>query len=126
MRKILTYIVIVLLVMSCQRDEIIEPINGYNEIPESLIIEDVVGVRLESSIVTDEVRMNVKLPYSGQYRIKIRHGLDAKLLSQEKINANEGDNLLKVYVNTLNKSGYILDLTDIDHKLLSRISFEVK
>ena len=42
--------------------------------------------------------MNVKLPDIGKYRIKIRHGLNNDLISQEIICLKEGDNILKVYV----------------------------
>lgn len=124
MKKIF-YIISILLIVSCQPDEIFEPINTIVEIPESLKIEEDLGVKLESVIVTDEVRMNVKLPYTGQYRLKIRHGLNGELISQEKINSESGDNLLKVYVSTLDKSGYRLELTDSEHKLLARTSFVV-
>lgn len=124
MKKIF-YIISILLIVSCQPDEIFEPINTIVEIPESLKIEEDLGVKLESVIVTDEVRMNVKLPYTGQYRLKIRHGLNGELISQEKITSESGDNLLKVYVSTLDKSGYRLELTDSEHKLLARTSFVV-
>ena len=42
--------------------------------------------------------MNVKLPEAGTYRIKIRHGLNNELISQERLEVKEGDNILKVYV----------------------------
>ena len=61
--------------------------------------------------------MNVKLQYSGTYRIKIKD-ISGELISQEKINGEEGNNLLKVYVSTLPKSSYTLLLTDYNHQVL--------
>jgi hypothetical protein len=70
--------------------------------------------------------MNVKLPLDGKYRIKIRHGLNNDLISQEMIEAGEGDNILKVYVASLEKSGYMIQLTDEFHNVLGSESFVVE
>ena len=68
---------------------------------------------------------NVKLPLDGKYRIKIRHGINNELISQEMIEAEEGDNLLRVYVASLDKSGYMIQLTDEFHNILGNQSFVV-
>ena len=122
MKKLITLLFLVLLT-SCMKDEFIEPINLV-EVPESLEISEVQGLKLESAIVSDEVRMNVKLPYSGIYRIKIRD-ISKNLVSQEKIEGNEGDNILKVYVSSLDKDGYIVELTDDVHDMLGLTTFVV-
>ena len=115
MKKILS-LILVLLVFGCARDEqFVQEIAI--DIPKSLEIEELVGLKTESIIVEEEVRMNVKLPYSGQYRIKIRD-ISGALISQEVILAKAGNNLLKVYVSTLEKSSYRLELTDVNHKVL--------
>ena len=102
--------------LGCAQDEpFIEEVSF--DLPKSLEIKELTGLKLESIIVEEEVRMNVKLPYSGQYRIKIRD-IEGTLISQELILANMGNNLLKVYVSTLPKSSYRLELADIDHKVL--------
>ena len=114
-----------ILIIGCNPDEIITPIDDTNvEIPESLVIDDIQGLKLESTIVSDEVRMNTKLPYTGIYRIKIRD-ISKQLISQEKINGNEGDNLLKVYVNSLERDGYIIELSDEAHNILGLTTFVV-
>jgi len=123
MKKLLTITILLLTLTGCMKDEIIEPINLV-EVPESLVIEDLQGLKLESTIVSSEVRMNVKLPYTGEYRIKIRDIVN-DLVSQEKINGNEGDNLLKVYVSSLDKNGYLIELTDSNHDVIGRTSFVV-
>ena len=123
MKKLLTITILLLTLTGCMKDEIIEPINLV-EVPESLVIKDLQGLKLESTIVSSEVRMNVKLPYTGEYRIKIRDIVN-DLVSQEKINGNEGDNLLKVYVSSLNKDGYLIELTDNNHDVIGRTTFVV-
>jgi hypothetical protein len=115
MKKVL-YLIPLLFVASCAQDTpFIEEVSI--TVPEVLQIKQSVGIKTESTIVTGEVRMNVKLPYSGQYRIKLRD-IEGRLVSQEVVLANMGDNLLKVYVATLPKSSYKIELADLDHKVL--------
>lgn len=117
-------LLIVLTLTSCIRDEdfIIEPVT---EVPEALVIDDLVGIKLESSIVSERVAMNVKLPEEGVYRIKIRHGMNNELISQERVTGKEGDNILKVYVSALDKSSYMLELTNEFHVVIGRTAFTV-
>lgn len=115
MKKLLTLLSLILII-SCAKDEPFITEVAI-DVPENLKIEELVGIKTESIIVEEEVRMNVKLPYTGQYRIKLKD-IEGSLISQEKIQAKQGDNLLKVYVNTLPKSSYILQLTNDDHKVL--------
>ena len=123
MKKLLILLSLIF-VVGCSPDEILSPIDLTQEVPESLKIDDLQGLKLESTIVSDEVRMNVKLPYTGTYRIKIRD-ISKELISQEKIEGNEGDNLLKVYVSSLSKDGYIIELTNNDHGVLGLTTFVV-
>ena len=117
-------LLIVLTLTSCVRDEdfIIDPVT---EVPEALVIDDLVGIKLESSIVSERVAMNVKLPEEGVYRIKIRHGMNNELISQERVTGREGDNILKVYVSALDKSSYMLELTNEFHVVIGRTAFTV-
>lgn len=117
-------LLIVLTLTSCVRDEdfIIEPVT---EVPEALVIDDLVGIKLESSIVSERVAMNVKLPEEGVYRIKIRHGMNNELISKERVTGKEGDNILKVYVSALDKSSYMLELTNEFHVVIGRTAFTV-
>lgn len=122
MKKLLILLSL-LFVVGCS--DMVEPIYiNEIEIPESLNIKDLQGIKLESTIVSDEVRMNVKLPYTDIYRIKIKD-ISKKLISQEKINGIEGDNLLKVYVSSLPKDGYIIELTNETHDVLGLTTFIV-
>jgi|TARA_B100001094_G_scaffold306465_1_gene337265 hypothetical protein len=123
MKKVLLLLSVFLLV-GCMDDDIISPIDDIVEVPESLQIEDVQGLKVESTIVSDEVRMNIKLPYTGTYRVKIRD-ISKNLVSQEKLDANEGDNILKVYVSSLENNGYTLELTDDNHDIIGIASIVV-
>ena len=123
MKKLFIITILILTLSGCVKDDFIEPINLV-EVPESLVIADLQGLKLESAIVSSEARINVKLPYTGEYRIKIRD-ISNELVSQEKIDGNEGDNILKVYVSSLNKDGYVIELTDNNHDVIGRASFVV-
>lgn len=120
MKKLLSLIVLLSLT-SCMKDELIEPIF-IDSMPEALVIDELVGIKLESTIVSSEVRMNIKLPEDGTYRVKIRD-LDNSLISQEKLTAQEGDNLLSVYTSSLDKSSFTLELTDVNHNVIGRTVF---
>lgn len=123
MKKVLLLLSVFLLV-GCMDDEIISPIDDIVEVPESLEIADIQGLKVESTIVSDEVRMNIKLPYTGTYRVKIRD-ISKNLISQEKLDAKEGDNILKVYVSSLENDGYTLELTDDNHDIIGIASIVV-
>jgi hypothetical protein len=124
MKKILTLLSLIL-VMGCYQDDDLVTLYPDQEVPQSLQIKELIGIKLENTIVTDRVAMNVKLPLDGKYRIKIRQGITNELISQEMITAGEGDNLLKVYVASLEKSGYMIQLTDEFHNVLGNESFVV-
>jgi len=117
MKKIITIFLLILSV-SCAKDEEIIVLQPDQEVPQSLVIDELQGLKLENLNVSSEVAMNVKLPSDGIYRIKIKHGLNSELISQEKIQGKEGDNILKVYVNTLEVSSYRLELTNENHQLI--------
>jgi hypothetical protein len=124
MKKVLILLSLVLLIGCMKDDDILSPIDNVVEVPESLVIGDLQGIKVESTIVTDEVKMNIKLPYTGTYRVKIRD-ISKQLISQEKLEANEGDNILKVYVSSLQNDGYTLELTDDNHDIIGITSIVV-
>ena len=117
MKKI-TAIFLLLLLLGCVREEDLTVPESNIEVPEALIIDELQGIKLENIVVYERVAMNVKLPTDGTYRIKIKHGLNSELISQERIQGKEGDNILKVYVSALEKSSYRLELTKDNHELI--------
>ena len=125
MKKFLITLSLLVLVGCYQDDDLITQYPN-QEAPESLKIDGLMGIKLENTVVSDRVAMNVKLPVDGIYRIKIRHGMNNELISQEKVNGTEGDNILKVYTSTLDKSGYMIQLTDEFHNILGSESFVVQ
>jgi len=125
MKKLILLLSLGLLLTGCMKDDVIEVINPTVEIPEVLKIQEAKGLKLESTITSSEVRMNVKLDFPGVYRVKIRD-IEKNLVSQEKITANEGDNLLKVYVSALEEDSYTIELTQDDHTLIGITSLVVQ
>ena len=72
MKKVLILLYLVLLIGCVKDDAILSPIDdNIVEVPESLSINDLQGIKVESTIVTDEVKMNIKLPYTGTYNSKL-------------------------------------------------------
>ena len=125
MKKLILLLSLGLLLTGCMKDDVIEVINPTVEIPEVLKIQEAKGLKLESTITSSEVRMNVKLDFPGVYRVKIRD-IEKNLVSQEKLTANEGDNLLKVYVSALENDSYTIELTQDDHTLIGITSLVVQ
>lgn len=122
MKKILSILALILII-GCSQDEDFIIVEENQEVPQALIIDDLQGIKLESLNISSEVAMNVKLPSNGTYRIKIKHGLNNELISQEKIQGKEGDNILKVYVNSLEKSSYKLEVTKENNELIGVTAF---
>lgn len=120
MKKLLTLLVLLTLT-SCMKDDIMEPVF-VSQVPDTLLMDELVGIKLENTIVSSEVRMNVKLPNDGTYRVKIRD-IKNSLISQEKLTAQEGDNILSVYTSSLDKSSFTLELTDVNHNVIGRTVF---
>jgi hypothetical protein len=123
MKSSIINILMILTFVACVTDDQLEIIPIDQEIPEELFIGEPSGLKLESTILTEEVRINAKLPADGHYRIKIRHGLNDQLISQERLYAKEGDNLLKVYVRTIETSSYKLVLTTDNHQVIGITGF---
>ena len=118
------YTVLFSLFLACTPDYDTEPLT-YSFVPESLQITEPTGIRLENYVVKGQVDINVKLPQDGEYRIKIKD-LSGKLVSQEKLAAKEGDNILKIYVNALPVSSYTVELFDTSNVLLGKELFAMK
>lgn len=118
MKKLITLFSLLLL-MGCAKDLELDEIY-LDEIPESLVIEKEAGIKLESRFASDEVRMNVKINASGVFTIKV---IDIKnqVVSKEVVKGEVGDNLFKVYINTLPISSYRLELLCDDEYVGSEV-----
>jgi len=121
--KNLISLLILLTLVSCARDEEDAAIPVL-EVPERLVIDDLQGIRLGSLIVSQQVNINTKLPEAGMYRIKI-YDFSGKLVNQEKLKGVKGDNILNIYVSSLPKSSYTVELRTMDNELIGRELFSV-
>lgn len=121
--KRLFNLLIFLIIISCARD-VEEPIVPIIEVPERLVIGEFQGIKLGSLIVSQQVNINTKLPKDGTYRIKI-YDFTGKLVNQEKLKGVKGDNILNIYVSSLPKSSYTVELRTMDNNLIGRELFSV-
>ena len=121
--KKLILISLFLVLTGCMTDDDLYIEEIPREVPENLMITELTGVKLASYVIVEEVDINIKLPADGVYRVKIRHGLNDEIISQEKINGKKGDNLLKVYVRALPKDAYKLEVTKENHDSVGFSSF---
>lgn len=119
------FAILLILATKCTSDGI-GVVDIYNEyIPEKLNIVEAEGIKLEEVFVENQVSMNVKLSQPGMYRIKIKD-LAGKVISQERLQVKEGNNILSVYTSTLPKSSYTIELQDDNHIKLGSSIFVIK
>lgn len=111
--------------LGCVADPLEDSDYNYVFVPEELIVEGNAGLKLLDYIVDSEVAVNVKLPSSGTYKVRIID-FSEKIVSQEKLSGKEGDNILTVYVRTLPLSSYRIELLTEDGALLGREVFAIR
>lgn len=121
--KNLISLLTLLILVSCARDVEDTAVPAL-EVPERLVIDDLQGIKLGSIIVSQQVNINTKLPEAGMYRIKI-YDFSGKLVNQEKLKGVKGDNILNIYVSSLPKSSYTVELRTMDNELIGRELFSV-
>ena len=114
MKKLLILFTILVLT-GCVKDLELEQINLV-EVPETLVIDKEVGIKLENRFTSEEVRMNVKINAEGLFTIKVLD-IENQVISKEVVRGEVGDNLFKVYTNTLPVSSYRLELFCDDIKV---------
>ncbi len=94
----------------CIDDTIIE--QPITEVKKELVIQNPVGIKLETPFVTTEVAMNVKVDITQQVTIKI-FDISNRVVSKETMNVTAGDNILKIYTTALPSSAYRIALFDV-------------
>lgn len=122
MKKLIPLLTILLL--GCAKD----PIEDYQiitEVPEALQIVEPIGLKLESNFVSNKVSINAKFDLAGNYRLKIID-ISGRVVSQDKIYAEAGDNLLNIYTTALDKSAYKVHIVDEFNNILGIESFIMK
>jgi hypothetical protein len=120
MKKLLILSACLAILSGCSKDDIL-PIND-QAVKQELKIENSVGIKLETSFVSKEVSMNVKLENAGIVTIKIMD-ISNRVVSKEQVNVKVGDNILKVYTSALPSSAYRIGLYDSNNNLLGITDF---
>ena len=114
-----------ILALGCTYDPVEEVEFVDSLVPKELTIIEPVGLKLENIFVTDKVSINAKLPQDGIYRLKIKD-IGGKLISQEKLEAKKGDNLLSIYTSSLPKTSYTVELHTDSGTLLGSSIFVIQ
>jgi hypothetical protein len=119
MKKLILVTLVVIGLTGCYKDDMIQPIA---EVKEQLQIKDAVGIKLESTFVTTEVAMNVKIEVAQSVTIKI-FDISNRVVSKETMSVKAGDNILKVYTSALPSSAYRIGLFDSKNNQLGITDF---
>ena len=119
MKKICLIAVTAILFMGCTKTEIVvpQPTAG-----SELKINSVVGIKLQSPFVINEVAMNVKSETAQTVTIKI-FDISNRIVSKETMSVKAGDNIVKVYTAALPSSAYRIGLFDASNKMLAITDF---
>ena len=119
MKKTCLIAVIAILFMGCTKTEIVvpQPTAG-----SELKINSVVGIKLQSPFVINEVAMNVKSETAQTVTIKI-FDIANRVVSKETMSVKAGDNIVKVYTSALPSSAYRIGLFDASNKMLAITDF---
>jgi hypothetical protein len=119
MKKILIVVILTIGLSGCYKDDFIQPIP---DVKEQLQIKDAVGIKLESTFITSEVAMNVKMEVAQSVTIKI-FDISNRVVSKETMSVKAGDNILKVYTSALPSSAYRIGLFDSKNNQLGITDF---
>ena len=119
MKRILIVALMATVLTGCYKDDIFEPVV---EVKKELQIQNAVGLKLESTFVTTEVAMNVKLETAQSVTIKI-FDISNRVVSKETVGVKAGDNILKVYTSALPSSAYRIGLFDSNGNQLGIVDF---
>ena len=119
MKKICLIAVTAILFMGCTKTEIVvpQPTAG-----SELKINSVVGIKLQSPFVINEVAMNVKSETAQTVTIKI-FDISNRVVSKSTMSVKAGDNIVKVYTAALPSSAYRIGLFDASNNMLAITDF---
>ena len=120
MKKLGLILVTTILFIGCTKHDIVEPITP--QTANELKINSAVGIKLQTVFVTSEVAMNVKSDVAQSVTIRI-FDIANKVVSKSTSDVKVGDNVLKVYTNTLPSSDYRIGIYDSNGKQLGITDF---
>lgn len=119
MKNLFLLIFVTIVLVGCSKEDILPTPQV---VSEDLKIANSVGIKLQTPFVTSEVAMNVKSEVAQTATIKI-FDIANRVVSKEVVNITAGDNILKVYTNTLPSSGYRIGLFDSNGRQLGITDF---
>ena len=108
MKKIL--IISFILLIGCTSPEI--------PIPDVTINNDIFSVK--ESVVLNGQSIRMKLPSAGKYILTLIDNSTNQVVSRERFNGQNGENIKKIYTNSLPKGYLILVLEDINKNQLGK------
>ena len=120
MKKVLILSACIAIFSGCSKDDMLPIVD--QPVKQGLKIENSVGIKLETSFVSSEVAMNVKLENAGIVTIKIMD-ISNRVVSKEQVTVKVGDNIIKVYTSALPSSAYRIGLYDSNNNLLGITDF---
>jgi hypothetical protein len=119
MKKLLIVSMGLIILGGCTKDDFAPEIK---QVKPELAITALSGIKLETSFVTSEVSMNIKLESAGTATIKIMD-ISNRVVSKEQVEVKSGDNILKVYTSALPSSAYRIGLYDSNNNLIGITDF---
>ena len=120
MKKICLIAVTAILFIGCTKTDFVTPqppVAG-----SELKINSIVGIKLQSPFVVNEVAMNVKSETAQTVTIKI-FDIANRVVSKETMSVKAGDNIVKVYTSALPSSAYRIGLFDASNNMLAITDF---
>lgn len=108
MKKIL--IIPFILLISCTSPEI--------PIPNITVNDNIFSVK--QSVVSNGQPIHIKLPSAGKYTLTLIDNSTNQVVSRERFNGQNGENIKKIYTNSLPKGYLILVLEDINRNQLGK------
>jgi len=91
-------------------------------ISDNLKISSSVGLKLETSFITNEVAMNIKSDVAQTVTVKI-FDISNRVVSKSTSEVKVGDNILRVYTSALPSSAYRIALYDVAGNMLGITDF---
>jgi hypothetical protein len=109
MKRIL--VLFIILMWGCTKVEVVP-------LPEVLAIDNIFSVK--ESKVSNGQSLHFKLPSAGTYTLSLIDSTSSQVINREKFNGQNGENIKKIYTNSLPKGYLILVLQDINKNQLGR------
>ena len=119
MKKVSLVLFGLILLVGCRKVDI--PMQP-QVISNNLKISSSVGLKLETSFITNEVAMNIKSDVDQTVTVKI-FDISNRVVSKSTSEVKVGDNILRVYTSALPSSAYRIALYDVAGNMLGITDF---